>query len=115
MQELSAPRWRPRNARIDAGLDRPVAAMAAEVRIVGQGLAGSLLGWACERAGISFSIEDCTGVGRPGAPAPIAASSVGAGIINPITGQRLVKSWRVDSLLPLAVAMYQEIGDTLGQ
>jgi glycine oxidase len=27
----------------------------------------------------------------------------------------LVESWRIDSLLPVAVAMYQELGDALGQ
>ena len=87
--------------------------MTAELRIIGQGIAGSLLGWACDRAGISFIIEDCFTDAAPIVSA--SASSVGAGIINPITGQRLVKSWRVDSLLPIAVAMYQEIGDILGQ
>jgi len=89
--------------------------MAVEVRIVGQGLAGSLLGWACERAGISFTIEDRFVEQGASTQAFTSASSVGAGIINPITGQRLVKSWRVDTLLPLAVLMYQEIGDALGK
>ena len=31
-----------------------------------------------------------------------AATSAAAGIVNPITGRRLVKSWRIDDLLPLA-------------
>jgi glycine/D-amino acid oxidase-like deaminating enzyme len=89
--------------------------MTVEVRIVGQGLAGSLLGWACERAGISFTIEDRLPDPATSTEPFVSASSVGAGIINPITGQRLVKSWRIDALLPLAVAMYQEIGDVLGE
>ncbi len=94
--------------------------MAIEMRIVGQGIAGSLLGWCCERAGVDFTIEDpfvdAAEIGNAAKAPPLGFSSaVGAGIINPITGQRLVKSWRIDSLLPLAVAMYREIGDALGE
>lgn len=80
--------------------------MRPDILIVGQGLAGSLLGWALERAGIDFAIADA-GPER-------AASSVAAGLINPITGRRLVKSWGVDMLLPQAAQMYREIGDELG-
>lgn len=80
--------------------------MRPDILIVGQGLAGSLLGWALERAGIDFAIADA-GPER-------AASSVAAGLINPITGRRLVKSWGVDTLLPQAAQMYREIGDELG-
>ena len=78
----------------------------AEVRIVGQGLAGTLLAWACESAGIRFHLID--------AGHRHAASRVGAGIINPITGQRLVKSWRVDALLGPAEVMYRAIERELG-
>ncbi len=78
----------------------------AEVRIVGQGLAGTLLGWAFESAGIRFQLID------PGHAT--AASRVGAGIINPITGQRLVKSWRVDELLGPAEGMYRAVERELG-
>jgi glycine/D-amino acid oxidase-like deaminating enzyme len=73
----------------------------AEIRIVGQGLAGTLLAWACEAAGVRFHLID------PGHAA--AASRVGAGIINPVTGRRLVKSWRVDALLGPAVTAYRVI------
>ncbi len=37
------------------------------------------------------------------------SSSVAAGVINPITGKRYVKSWRIDELLPAARDMYQAI------
>ncbi len=85
---------------------REAAMCPAEIRIVGQGLAGTLLAWACEMAGIRFHLID------PGHSA--AASRVGAGIINPITGQRLVKSWRVDELLAPAESMYRAIEKELG-
>lgn len=74
--------------------------------IVGQGLAGTVLGWELERAGVRFRIAD-EGHAR-------AASRVAAGIINPITGQRIVKSWRVDTLLPLARETYRAIEQALG-
>jgi glycine/D-amino acid oxidase-like deaminating enzyme len=77
-----------------------------DVLVLGQGLAGTLLGWTLERAGIPFAIAD-----RDDAS---TASRVGAGIINPITGQRLVKSWRVDALLPVARATFREIEAELG-
>ena len=37
------------------------------------------------------------------------SSSVAAGVINPITGKRYVKSWRIDEFLPAAREMYQSI------
>ncbi len=73
--------------------------MPAPILIVGQGLAGTVLGWTFERAGIAFEIID--------AGHASAASRVGAGIINPITGQRIVKSRGVDVLLPRALAVYR--------
>lgn len=80
--------------------------MSANLLIVGQGLAGTMLAWECERAGIPFTIAD-EGHAQ-------AASRVSAGIINPITGQRIVKSWRVDTLLPLAREAYRSLERALG-
>jgi glycine oxidase len=80
--------------------------MRADILIVGQGLAGTLLAWEFERAGIPFGIVDRGHV--------TAATSVAAGIINPITGRRLVKSWRVETLLPAARATYRELERALG-
>ena len=80
--------------------------MAGRLLIVGQGLAGTVLGWALEGAGIEFEIAD--------AGHENAASRVAAGIINPITGRRLVKSEGVDALLPQARACYREIEQAWG-
>jgi glycine oxidase len=80
--------------------------MPAPILIVGQGLAGSLLAWEFEKAGIDFEIAD---QGHA-----LASSRIGAGIINPITGQRIVKSWRVDELLGPALAVYREMEAALG-
>lgn len=80
--------------------------MRPDILIVGQGLAGTLLAWEFERAGISFAIAD---QGHAG-----AASRIAAGIINPITGRRLVKSWQIDALLPVARTAYGELEHALG-
>lgn len=80
--------------------------MPGELLIVGQGLAGTLLGWELERAGFTFDIAD--------AGHRWAASRVAAGIINPITGHRIMKSWRVDTLLPIAREVYRNAGHELG-
>jgi glycine oxidase len=80
--------------------------MRAPLLIVGQGLAGTLLAHTCEQAGLAFQIAD--------AGHATAASRVGAGIINPITGQRIVKSRGIDTLRAPALAMYRELETVLG-
>lgn len=72
-----------------------------DILIVGQGIAGTLLAWELECAGFAFAIADA-------GPAA-SASCAGAGIVNPITGRRLVKSWRVDTLLPAARSLYRAL------
>lgn len=80
--------------------------MLPDLLIVGQGLAGTLLAWECERAGLAFEIAD--------AGHAWAASRMAAGIINPITGQRIAKSWRVDAFLPVARETYRMLEQELG-
>ena len=80
--------------------------MASDILIVGQGLAGTMLAWELERAGAKFQIVDAGHAN--------SASRVAAGIINPITGQRIVKSWRVDTMLPAARDSYQALERQLG-
>ncbi|MFX3681295.1 MAG: NAD(P)/FAD-dependent oxidoreductase [bacterium] len=60
--------------------------MNVSITIVGQGIAGTMLGAACERAGIDFEVID--------AGHAEAASRVGAGLVSPLTGRRLVPTWR---------------------
>ncbi|MEM9260118.1 MAG: FAD-dependent oxidoreductase, partial [Bacteroidota bacterium] len=75
--------------------------------IIGQGLAGTLIGYRLEKAGHEVDYVD--------APGQTAASTVAAGIINPITGRRFVKSWRIDELIPAAKDLYQELEGLLGE
>ena len=74
--------------------------------IVGQGLAGTLLAWNLRRRGGEVTIAD--------ADLPGSASAVAAGIINPVTGKRFVKSWRFDEFFPVARATYLALEQELG-
>ncbi len=69
--------------------------------IVGQGIAGTLLAYFLLKHNHPFKIIDH--------PLPGATSKIAAGIINPITGRRMVKSWRFDELSQFARQTYQEI------
>lgn len=69
--------------------------------IVGQGIAGTLLAWFLEKAGQSFMMIDNDFAD--------SSTNIAAGIINPITGRRFVKSWMIEDLLPFAKKTYQEI------
>ncbi|MBV6655220.1 MAG: FAD-binding oxidoreductase [Mameliella sp.] len=75
--------------------------------IVGQGIAGTLLTHFLEERGQSVFVIDQYNTH--------AASQVAAGIINPITGRRYVKSWRVDDLIPFAIQTYRELEEKFGK
>jgi len=74
--------------------------------IIGQGLSGSLLAWELIQRGCKIVIVDN---GREN------ASQVAAGLINPVTGMRFVKSADVDTLLPTAKHRYSQLADFFQQ
>jgi glycine/D-amino acid oxidase-like deaminating enzyme len=78
-----------------------------DVLIVGQGLAGTWLSWWLHQAGISFKIIDRTD--------PDSASRRAAGLINPVTGRRMVTTWMIDELMPFAVNAYKTLGKFLNE
>lgn len=80
--------------------------MHTEFLIIGQGISGTFLGWNLQKANRSFITID-NGDHQ-------SASRVAAGIINPVTGRRIVKTWMIDELLPFALQQYQLLGDELG-
>ena len=80
--------------------------MFIDYLIIGQGLAGSLLAWDLIQRDCKVIIIDN---GKEN------ASQVAAGLINPITGMRFVKSTDVDSLLPLAKQTYSQLADFFQQ
>ena len=77
------------------------------VIIVGQGLAGTWLSYWLHKAGIPFKLID--------KPNPDGASLRAAGLINPVTGRRMVTTWMIGELLPFASGAYREIGEWLNE
>ncbi len=75
--------------------------------IVGQGLAGTWLSWWLEQSDLSYRVIDSF--------SESAASRHAAGLINPITGRRLVKTWMIDELMPFALDAYRQIGAALNR
>jgi glycine/D-amino acid oxidase-like deaminating enzyme len=69
--------------------------------IVGQGLAGCMLAHFLEKENNSFIIiDELKGE---------TSSTKASGLINPITGRRFVKSWKIDELIPFAEKTYKEL------
>ena len=68
--------------------------------IVGQGLAGSVLSELLIQKNKSVLVIDKAN--------PNTSSRVAAGLFNPITGRRVVKSWMADILLPFAENFYRD-------
>ena len=75
--------------------------MQADVIIVGQGLAGSMLAWQLMQQQLRVLVIDDHHRG--------SSSLVAAGLIYPITGKRLVKTWNVEQCLPAAVRFYRSL------
>jgi glycine/D-amino acid oxidase-like deaminating enzyme len=76
--------------------------MHVEFLIIGQGICGTWLSWYLERENKEFLVIDNN---EPG-----SATRVAAGIINPVTGRRIVTTWMIDELMPFAWGAYNEIG-----
>ena len=66
--------------------------------IVGQGLTGTWLSFFLQKKGIPFKIIND--------PKTASATSVASGVMNPVTGRKIVQTWMIDDLLPFAVASY---------
>ena len=73
--------------------------------IVGQGLVGTWMSYHLEMAGIPYKVIND--------PSIQSATSVASGVINPVTGRRIVHTWMIETILPYAVAQYQAIAAKL--
>lgn len=69
--------------------------------VVGQGLAGSAVAIQLLRYGKKILVID--------APSENNSSRIAAGLFNPITGKKLVKTWMADTLFPYLYTFYQDI------
>jgi glycine/D-amino acid oxidase-like deaminating enzyme len=74
--------------------------------IIGQGICGTFLSFQLEKAGVTHLVID--------EARPFTASRIAAGLINPVTGRRLVTTWMIDELLVSAREAYGRLSDTLG-
>ncbi len=80
--------------------------MHKDVIVIGQGISGTCLSCYLAKEKISFIVLDNE---RKNAP-----SRVAAGIINPVTGRRIVRTWMIEELLPYTWDFYTQLGTELG-
>ncbi len=73
--------------------------------LIGQGLCGTFLSYYLQKENRSLIVIDNNAITTP--------SKVSAGIINPITGRRLVKVWLAEQVLSFAHKSYNEMGNFL--
>jgi glycine/D-amino acid oxidase-like deaminating enzyme len=79
--------------------------MRTDVLIIGQGICGTFLSWYLQQVGIGHLVID--------QPQDNTASKVAAGVINPVTGRRIVKTWLIDEVMPFAQEAYTALGTAL--
>lgn len=80
--------------------------MKVDYIIVGQGISGSFLSWYLIKSGKKVLVIDES--------QPFSASKVASGVINPVTGRRIVSTWMIETLLPFALDAYTDFGKDLG-
>lgn len=73
--------------------------------IVGQGIAGTLLSWFLLKRNKRVLVVDQFNSS--------SSSQVAAGIFNPITGKRFVKTWMAEDIFPFAESTYQQLEEEL--
>ncbi len=80
--------------------------MEIDFLLIGQGLAGTVLGYRLKQQGSKILIID--------QPNENNSSRVAAGLYNPVTGRKMVKTWKADQLFPEIVELYQELEELTG-
>ena len=80
--------------------------MHIEYLIIGQGISGTWLSYYLQKANKTFLVIDNS--------QPTSASRIAAGMISPVTGRRIVKTWMIDELFAFIVPAYEELGNELG-
>ncbi len=69
--------------------------------IVGQGIAGSMIAYFLLKRGKKILVVDQYN--------PNASSNIAAGVVNPVTGRKMVKTWLIDEVLPFAKETYNAL------
>lgn len=81
--------------------------MIIDYLIIGQGICGTFLSYYLKKAGKKIVVIDQS--------KQHTATKVASGVINPVTGRRIVKTWMIEELLSFAQTAYKEIGEVLNQ
>lgn len=79
--------------------------MKVDYLIVGQGICGTFLSYFLMKRGKSVLVID--------KPVHHSASRIASGVINPVTGRRIVKTWMIDELMAFDKEAYEAIGKLL--
>lgn len=72
----------------------------AEIIIVGQGLCGTFLSMYLHNAGKKVLVYNI--------PKKNIASHATSGVINPVTGRRIVRTWMIEEIMPFAINAYKQ-------
>ena len=81
-------------------------AMEIDFLLIGQGLAGTALAYRLEQEGQRIVLID--------QPEKNQSSRIAAGLFNPVTGKKMVKSWIAERLFPEIQRFYQELEKLTG-
>lgn len=81
--------------------------MHVDYIIIGQGLCGTLLSRSLITAGKKVLVID--------EDRPYTSTKAASGVINPVTGRRIVKTWRIAELLPFARQVYTSFGKEINK
>jgi glycine/D-amino acid oxidase-like deaminating enzyme len=76
-----------------------------DIIIVGQGICGTVLSSTLIEQNLKVLVID-DGNQK-------AASKIASGVINPVTGRRIVKTWQIDTVMPAAVRIYKALENEL--
>jgi glycine oxidase len=80
--------------------------MEVDFLLIGQGLAGTVLSHRLLQLGKKVLVIDL--------PSANQSSRIAAGIYNPITGKKMVKTWNADLLFPEIETLYFQLEELLG-
>lgn len=75
--------------------------METDFLLIGQGLAGTALGYRLKKSGFRIQIYDQAESNQ--------SSRVAAGLFNPVTGRKMVKTWNADQIFPEIIPFYKEL------
>ncbi len=75
--------------------------------IIGQGIGGTMLSYQAIKRNKSFKLIDNS--------FQHSASIISSGVINPVTGRRIVKTWMIEELMGKAKTDYEDISSLLGK